>query len=156
MRRFLQFSVLFLTGSALAVVALSPGCGDECSRRSDCETNQVCHRGVCTDRQASYVTCDVDADCNPEGLDELTCKAGRCVFKQIGGTLPDSGVIDMDAMTMDATMMPPDTGFMPPDSGTPPPDSGMTMDAMTMDAMTMDADTSTMTDAGTSTIADGG
>lgn len=97
MPRLLQLLVLTFTASLLAAVVLVPGCGNECNKKEDCPSRNVCLSGVCTPASAEYVSCDTNKDCDPTGA--FICKAGRCVAKQTGGFLDASTHLDATSTT---------------------------------------------------------
>lgn len=139
-------------------------CANECNGPTDCLPGQLCQREIlpdgergaakCVASENSLFRCAVDSDCGDSGI--YICRAQRCVL--INNPLSR---IETSTQTADSGS-PADTGFAPdalvfPDAA-PFADAMSNPDAMMSnpDAADMDTGTATVTDAGTSTTADGG
>jgi hypothetical protein len=157
MRRFAGLFAVFVP------LVFATSCTDDCTTPDDCESSEVCYRGVCQSGSIANLTCAIDDDCGmaPAGgrPRALTCVGNRCVVNPgAAGGYRDATVFDtgpVDTGMGDTGMTPADTGVgMDAMSMDGPADTGMvSMDAMSMDAVDMDAMTA---DTGTSTTADSG
>lgn len=118
MSRYAIYAGTISVTTLMLALAL-PGCGDECSRASDCGNDQVCYLGTCEAIRYREARCSSSADCNAEGSNLFTCQGGRCLLRtstMVTPPTPDAGPID-------GSMMGPRDGGGPTDA-TPGRDAG--------------------------------
>ena len=92
----MRLTLVAATSFLWVATTLVASCGDDCSRASDCSSQEVCVDGTCQSPSAAYLSCDSVRDCGDPSV--FVCQGGRCTFR-VSGVNPDLSVRDVGTST---------------------------------------------------------